>query len=63
MIGRFVLFPAALLLLAVDWLMFHDLFEPHSVRDYITLLASILVFAYLGGTLLRSRGAGRSTEA
>jgi hypothetical protein len=51
------------LLLAVDWLMFHDLFEPHSVRDYLTLLASILVFAYLGWASLRPHRRGRRAEA
>jgi hypothetical protein len=32
-----------LLLSAVDWLAFHDLSEPHTVRDYMTLAASLLV--------------------
>jgi hypothetical protein len=40
-------------LLAVDWLAFHDLFEPHTVRDYLTLAASLLAFAYLASDLLR----------
>lgn len=34
------------LLLVIDWLAFHDIFEPHSLRDGLTLLASVLVFAY-----------------
>jgi multisubunit Na+/H+ antiporter MnhB subunit len=42
-----------LLLLAVDWLTFHDLFEPHTVRDYLTLAASLLVFLYIGLDVLR----------
>jgi hypothetical protein len=59
MTGRVTLILAAILLLAVDWLMFHDLFEPHSVRDYMTLVASLLVFACLGRMLLaRNVGAG-----
>jgi hypothetical protein len=57
MTGRVTLFLAAILLLAVDWLMFHDLFEPHSVRDYMTLVASLLVFACLGRMLLGPRDA------
>jgi len=35
---------ATLCLLIVDWFTFHDLREPHTVRDYLTLLASFLVF-------------------
>jgi hypothetical protein len=44
---RLVTVVAILLLLAVDWLTFHDLFEPHTVRDYLTLAASLLVFLYM----------------
>jgi hypothetical protein len=33
-----------ILLLAVNWLAFHDYLEPHTVRDWLMLLASILVF-------------------
>ena len=36
------------LLLFVDWLSFHDFFEPHTVRDYLTLVASLLVFLRVG---------------
>ncbi len=35
---------ASLLLLFVDWLAFHDMGEPHSVRDWLMLIASALVF-------------------
>ena len=35
------------LLLVVDVLTFHDLAEPHTTRDWLTLVASILVFAYV----------------
>ncbi len=35
---------ASLLLLFVDWLGFHDILEPHTVRDWLMLLASVLVF-------------------
>ena len=34
---------ASLLLLFVDWLAFHDFREAHTGRDWLTLLASILV--------------------
>lgn len=34
---------ATLCLLVVDWFAFHDFREPHTVRDYLTLLASLLV--------------------
>lgn len=34
---------ATLLLLAVNWLAFHDIYEPHTVRDWLMLLASVLV--------------------
>lgn len=35
---------ASLLLLFVDWLAFHDLREVHTIRDWLMLIASILVF-------------------
>lgn len=35
---------ATLLLLAVNWLAFHDFRETHTVRDWMMLLASVLVF-------------------
>lgn len=34
---------ASLLLLIVNWLAFHDLREAHSMRDWLMLLASVLV--------------------
>ena len=43
-----------LLLLVVDWLTFHDLFESHTVRDYLTLAESSLVFLYVSLDVLRS---------
>jgi len=45
---------ATFLLLMVDWFTFHDWREPHTFRDYLTLLASILVFFYWGMELLES---------
>jgi len=35
---------ASLLLLAVNWLAFHDFRETHTVRDWLMLIASVLVF-------------------
>ena len=43
---------ATFLLLFVNWLTFHDWREPHTVRDYLTLCASLFVFACLGLELL-----------
>jgi hypothetical protein len=43
---------ATFLLLMVDWFTFHDWREPHTFRDYLTLLASISVFFYWGMELL-----------
>lgn len=40
---RLLMIGASFLLLAVNWLAFHDLFEPHTVRDWMMLVASILV--------------------
>ena len=45
---KLLIAPSIVLALAfVDWLAFHDLFEPHTFRDYLTLAASLLVVAYL----------------
>ena len=35
---------ASLLLLAVNWFAFHDFREGHTVRDWLMLFASVLVF-------------------
>jgi hypothetical protein len=34
---------ASILLLFVNWLAFHDFREPHTVRDWLMLIASALV--------------------
>jgi hypothetical protein len=44
---------ATLCLLVVDWFTFHDFREPHTVRDYLTLVASILVFFCFANELIR----------
>jgi hypothetical protein len=38
-------------LLMVDFLAFHDIREPHTFRDWLTLFASLLVFFYFGREL------------
>jgi hypothetical protein len=35
---------ASLLLLFVNWLAFHDFHETHTIRDWLMLIASVLVF-------------------
>ncbi len=35
---------ASLLLLVVNWLAFHDFREPHTVRDWLMLVASVIVW-------------------
>jgi hypothetical protein len=42
-IDNLLMLVASLLLLAVNWLAFHDFREAHSVRDWLMLLASLLV--------------------
>jgi hypothetical protein len=34
------------LLLAADLLAFHDLFEPHTIRDWLVLSATAIVLVY-----------------
>lgn len=48
----------ALLLIVVDWLAFHDLAEAHTLRDWLMLLASILVFAYLAQDIVGQKSIG-----
>jgi len=49
---------AALCFLVVNWFTFHDFREPHTVRDYLTLLGSIMVFFCFGNELLGRVGRG-----
>lgn len=37
-----------LLLLVINWLTFHDFLEPHTTRDWLLLLTSILILIYFG---------------
>ena len=52
---RLLVIAMVLVLVFVDWLTFHDVFEPHTVRDYLTLAASVLVFVHIGLDIHRRR--------
>jgi len=43
-IDNLLMIAASLLLLVVNWLAFHDIREAHSLRDWLMLIASVLVF-------------------
>jgi len=43
-LDNLLIIAASILLLFVNWLAFHDFRETHSVRDWLMLFASILVF-------------------
>jgi hypothetical protein len=43
-IDNLLMIAASLLLLVVNWLAFHDIREAHSLRDWLMLVASALVF-------------------
>ena len=47
---------AVVLLLLADALAFHDLFEPHTVRDWLMLAASVLALVALVGGPARVHG-------
>jgi hypothetical protein len=44
---------SSLLLLAVNWLAFHDLREPHTTRDWLMLLGSLLAVAEFARMVLK----------
>jgi hypothetical protein len=50
---------AVVLLLLADLLAFHDLFEPHTVRDWLMLAATALAVVGLAGTWARLHTSGR----
>jgi hypothetical protein len=43
-LDNLLMLTASLLLLFVNWLTFHDFHETHTVRDWLMLIASVLVF-------------------
>jgi hypothetical protein len=47
--SMFSLAAAVILLLLADLLAFHDLFEPHTVRDWLMLAATALVVVGIVG--------------
>ena len=49
---------AAFLLLVVNWLAFHDYREAHTVRDWLTLLASLLVLGAFARVLWQQNEPG-----
>ena len=60
--STFSLAGAVLLLLLADFLAFHDLFEPHTVRDWLVLAASALaVVGLVGGSAALIRTDRRSS--
>ena len=50
-LNNLLMLMASLLLLFVNWLAFHDLREAHTVRDWLMLIASMLVFLKFAGEL------------
>jgi hypothetical protein len=54
-IDRLLIVAASFLILFVDWLAFHDVFEVHAARDWLMLLASALVLTEFARLLWKSR--------
>ena len=55
----FLIALSSLLLLGANWRAFHDFREPHTARDWLLLLASLLVFTQFARMLWkRVRNAG-----
>lgn len=52
-----VLGATIVLLLLADFLAFHDLFEPHTVKDWLILVASILAVVSFAGDAAGQLGA------
>jgi hypothetical protein len=43
-LNNLLMLVASLLLLFVNWLAFHDFREAHTIRDWLMIIASVLVF-------------------
>jgi hypothetical protein len=56
---NFLMLSATLLLLFFNWLAFHDFHETHTVRDWLMLIASVLVFLKFARELWK-RNIGKS---
>jgi hypothetical protein len=50
-----IMLAATSLLLFVNWLAFHDFLEPHTIRDWLMLPASALVFVEFGRAIWKKR--------
>ena len=50
---------ASFLLLFVDFLAFHDIGEAHTVRDWLMLVASVIVFVQFARVFWRRNFGGR----
>ncbi len=48
-LSNVLMLTATLLLLFVNWLAFHDFREAHTVRDWLMLIASVLVILKFAG--------------
>ena len=57
-----VLGTATLLLAAADWLAFHDLFEHHTVTEYLMLVGSVLVVWQVSSELALKAAHRRTRE-
>jgi hypothetical protein len=52
---------AVVLLLLADFLAFHDVFEPHTIRDWLMLVASAFAVVSLVDRSARFRAIGQRT--
>jgi hypothetical protein len=54
-VDRILIIAVSFLLLFIDWLAFHDVFEVHPVRDWLMLVASAVVLAEFARLLWKFR--------
>ncbi|HKB88172.1 MAG TPA: hypothetical protein VKC53_00840 [Patescibacteria group bacterium] len=52
---KIIMLGAIFSLLGVVWLSFHDVFEPHNMRDWLILFSTILVFWHFVMDLSRKK--------
>ena len=63
-IDNLLMITASLLLLAVNWFAFDDFREAHTVRDWLMLFASVLVFIQFAREFRKQHlGHGRLSNA
>jgi hypothetical protein len=58
-LDNLLMIAGTLLLLFVDWLAFHDIGETHTVRDWLMLIASFIVFVQFARVFWRRNFARR----